>query len=83
MYKLNVGSFPAKLDDLYANPSGLSKVQWGGPYVSEPVSGDPWQRPYKYTPDDANERVMITSSGPDGRAGTEDDVPDPAAQQQR
>ncbi len=83
MYKLNVGSFPAKLDDLYANPSGLSRIQWGGPYVDEPVSADPWQRPYKYTPDDANERVMITSSGPDGRAGTEDDVPDPAAQQQR
>lgn len=83
MYKLNVGSFPAKLDDLYANPSGLSRIQWGGPYVDEPVSADPWQRAYKYTPDDANERVMITSSGPDGRAGTEDDVPDPAQQQQR
>ena len=78
MYKLQVNSFPSTLDDLYTAPSGMTKTQWGGPYLDNPVSNDPWQRPYKYGADEANERVMITSAGPDGQAGTEDDVPDPA-----
>lgn len=78
MYKLNVNSFPATLDDLYNAPTGLSRTQWGGPYLDKPVSNDPWQRPYNYGTDEANDRVIITSSGPDGQSGTEDDVPDPA-----
>lgn len=79
MYKLQVNSFPATLDDLYTNPSGLTRTQWGGPYLDDPVSNDPWQRPYTYGADEANDRVMITSAGPDGQTGTEDDVPDPAS----
>ena len=82
MYKLNVNSFPASLDDLYTNPTGLSRTQWGGPYLDEPVSNDPWQRPYTFGVDEANDRVMITSAGPDGQAGTEDDVPDPTTRTQ-
>ena len=78
MYKLNVGSFPSSLNDLYANPTGLSRTQWGGPYIEDPVAADPWQRPYTYGADELNDRVTITSAGPDGQAGTQDDVPDPA-----
>ena len=77
MYKLSVGSFPSSLDDLYANPSGLTRAQWGGPYIEDPVGADPWQRPYNYTSDELNDRVTITSAGPDGQVGTADDVPDP------
>jgi general secretion pathway protein G len=80
MYKLTVGRFPAKLDDLFTNPSGLSKTQWGGPYLKQPIQADPWQRPYKYAADELNDRVMITSAGPDGQEGTQDDVPDPTGQ---
>ncbi len=80
MYKLNVGQFPADLNDLYQNPSGLSKMQWGGPYIEKAVKADPWQRPYKYGTDEANDRVTITSSGPDGQAGTQDDVPEAGSQ---
>jgi general secretion pathway protein G len=78
MYKLNVSSFPSTLDDLYTNPSGITRTQWGGPYLDAPVSNDPWQRPYSYGMDEANDQVVITSAGPDGQKGTEDDVPDPA-----
>jgi len=80
MYKLQVGSFPQKLDDLHVNPNGLSRTQWGGPYLDKPVAADPWQRPYVYTPNDANNTVDIRSAGPDGQNGTEDDVPDPGNQ---
>lgn len=79
MYKLNVGSFPQKLDDLHQNPSGLSRTQWGGPYLDKAIQADPWQRAYTYGSDELNDIVNITSSGPDGQAGTQDDVPDPTA----
>jgi general secretion pathway protein G len=76
MYKLNAGSYPSTLDDLYTNPTGMSRAQWGGPYLDEPVSNDPWQNPYSYTKDELNDRVTITSAGPDKQTGTEDDVPE-------
>ena len=76
MYKLNVGSFPSTLDDLYTNPSGMTKSQWGGPYINDPIPMDPWRRPYTYNADEQNDRVVITSAGPDGQAGSDDDVPE-------
>ena len=82
MFKLNVGSFPQTLDDLRTMPSGMNQAQWGGPYIKVTVPADPWNRPYTYTADDANERVIITSNGPDGQAGTADDVPDQTVVQQ-
>jgi len=75
MFKLNVGSYPATLDDLYTNPTGMSRAQWGGPYLDEPVGNDPWQNPYSYTKDELNDVVTVRSSGPDKQSGTEDDVP--------
>jgi general secretion pathway protein G len=74
-FKLHVGRFPTTLDELYQPPSGMNQAQWGGPYVQDPIKGDPWGRAYNYSPDDANDRVIITSNGPDGMQGTADDVP--------
>lgn len=78
MFKLTVGNFPASLDDLHTLPSGMSQSLWGGPYLEEPLKGDPWRQPYKYSADDANDRVTITSNGPDKQEGTADDIPNPA-----
>ena len=80
MYKLNVGTFPSQLNDLYQLPSGLSQVQWQGPYIENPVDGDPWNRPYKYSFDEINNKITITSYGPDGQEGTNDDIPNAAGQ---
>ena len=74
MYKINVGAFPAKLEDLSTRPSGLDQASWGGPYIDSPTVNDPWNRPYKYTPNDGNNTVLIQSSGPDGQMGSQDDV---------
>lgn len=74
MYKLNVGTFPATLNDLFTLPSGLSQAQWQGPYIQKQINGDPWNREYVYQPDEVNNRVTITSNGADGQAGTEDDI---------
>ncbi len=74
-YKLNNGTFPSQLQDLVTLPSGMTRIEWGGPYIEDQVPPDPWNRPYKYTADDMNDRVLITSAGKDGREGTEDDIP--------
>lgn len=77
MYKLDVGSFPQKLDDLFTLPSGLNNTTWGGPYLDKQIPADPWQQPYTYGSDEQNDIVTITSNGPDRQKGTQDDVPDP------
>ena len=76
-YRLNVGTFPQKLDDLYSPPNGLSQAQWGGPFIEKPVKADPWRREYTYSADEAMGKVNIRSAGPDGQSGTPDDVPNP------
>ena len=74
-YKLNVGSFPTKLLDFSQLPNGLTQAQWGGPYeFISPISNDPWNRPYKYSPSDKANVVLIESAGPDGQFGNSDDV---------
>jgi general secretion pathway protein G len=73
-YKLNVGFYPQKLDDLKVKPQGLTDQKWKGPYLQQPLPLDPWGQAYKYQPDDANNVVFITSAGPDRQEGTQDDV---------
>jgi general secretion pathway protein G len=75
MFKLNVGRYPASLNDLVTLPSGLNPQQWRGPYLDEgrlPV--DPWGNPFNYSADEMNDIVNITSNGPDGQMGTADDI---------
>ena len=73
-FRLDINTYPSKLDDLYTLPSGFSKNQWNGPYIKPPMKGDPWGKPYSYQADLENDRVIIMSSGPDGQEGTDDDV---------
>ena len=76
-FRLNVGYFPAKLDDLHKMPSdgNMTQIKWGGPYCKDPIPMDPWDQPYKYSIDQNNDRVVISSSGPDRQSGTQDDIP--------
>ena len=74
LYKLRLNAFPNTLQDLSSRPSGIDQNTWGGPFVETPIVNDPWNRPYKYTPNDATNTVLIQSAGPDGQFGSEDDV---------
>ena len=76
-YKLKHNFFPRSLEDLYYLPTGMSERQWGGPWIDKPVGQDVWGSPYSYTPFESQNQVKITSNGPDGLAGTNDDIPDP------
>ncbi|MFT5301911.1 MAG: arylsulfatase A [Mariniblastus sp.] len=75
MYKLNVGSYPSKLADLQVQPAGMKRITWGGPYLKgRETKLDPWGNTYHYSIDEAKDRVTVSSAGPDGIIGNEDDV---------
>ncbi|MBI4341694.1 MAG: type II secretion system major pseudopilin GspG [Candidatus Omnitrophica bacterium] len=80
LYELDMGSFPTgtSLDPLYKGdslPSGANTEAWKGPYLKKQVQ-DPWGREYQYKyPSESGEKDYdLFSLGPDGQAGTEDDI---------
>lgn len=71
-YKLEVFSYPAQLDDLYEKPSGLVDESKWFQVLKKPVAPDAWGNPYEYSTD--GKTYEIKSLGPDGQAGTDDDI---------
>ena len=81
-YKFHVGDYPTTEEGLavlaYRKPNEIRKVRkahanWDGPYVNHIVD-DPWGNPYVYEPRPEGGHPVLYSKGPDGRAGTTDDV---------
>ena len=73
VYKNDNGTFPKSLQDLVQQPSNATN--WRGPYLHKlPV--DPWGNDYNYAcPGRHNTNAFdLMSTGPDGKAGTEDDI---------
>ena len=76
MYKLNGNPYPKSLDNLITLPPGMNSATWGGPYLDgNSIPLDPWQNPFKYSANDAAQKVTISSAGKDGQHGTADDIP--------
>ena len=79
LYELDNGNYPNSdqgLSALTSKPSGSPEpINWNGPYLKK-VPKDPWAKPYVYkSPGDHNkEDYDLSSSGPDGAEGTEDDI---------
>lgn len=72
-YHLDVGTYPASLDDLYQAPADLRNPnKWQGPYIDKPIPPDPWDNPYQY--EVSGNQYKIWSFGPDGTNNTEDDI---------
>ncbi len=75
-YKLQIGNYPRTLQDLVTLPGGLSQSEWNGPYYQDgKIPRDPWRNDYTYSANEAQDRVFVTSNGPDGAKGTADDIP--------
>lgn len=77
-YQLDVRSYPSSnsgLESLFNAPSDLQNPdRWRGPYMDgKKVPDDPWDMPYQYKLNDAD-NYEIWSLGPDRAEGTEDDV---------
>lgn len=75
-YSLDVGSYPSTQQGLQAlrtPPSDIANPQkWGGPYAKKDIPPDPWGNPYQY--EQSGEQFQISSWGPDGQEGTDDDI---------
>ena len=67
-YKMDVGRYPAALEDLVKAPTGSSG--WLGPYAKEIELKDPWGQPMEYKVPGENERAFsLLSHGRDGKPG--------------
>jgi general secretion pathway protein G len=72
-YKVDSSSYPKSLQDLVQKPD--EATNWHGPYLDKlPV--DPWGHKYIYDyPGKHNTNGYdLSSAGPDGKPGTDDDI---------
>jgi general secretion pathway protein G len=80
LYKLDNDNYPSTeqgLAALRAQPSGDPPANnWKAAYLKKAVPKDPWGGDYTYTcPGNVNtDSFDISSAGPDGKLGTEDDI---------
>jgi general secretion pathway protein G len=75
-YELDLGTFPASLQDLLT-PPGKNAAHWHGPYLDPAVlPRDPWGNLYVYTyPGKHNPASYdLWSTGADDESGTDDDI---------
>ena len=73
-YRYHVGTYPSDAEGLEQLASTkVLKRGWDGPYVRKIVK-DPWGRDYVYAYNGEAENPTLYSKGPDGVAGTSDDV---------
>jgi len=75
-FEVDNGYYPKSgaLDELITQPPNAPG--WKGPYLKKGLPADPWGNPYTYDyPGKHNPNGCdISSMGPDGRAGTDDDI---------
>jgi len=73
-YKFHVGSYPTTEEGLAVLAlKACTRKGWDGPYVNHIVP-DPWGNDYVYESRSEGGHPILYSKGPDGRAGTTDDV---------
>ena len=73
-YRYHVGEYPSTeegLEQLAKSP--VLRKGWNGPYIKKVVK-DPWGHDYVYVRNGEAENPTLYSKGPDGLAGTTDDV---------
>lgn len=76
-FEVDNGYYPKGNDGLrFLVEEPSDAPNWRGPYLKKTVSVDPWQNPYVYEcPGKHNPKGYdLMSTGPDGRAGGDDDI---------
>ncbi|MCK5707072.1 MAG: type II secretion system major pseudopilin GspG [Candidatus Aureabacteria bacterium] len=80
LYETDNGTFPTTSQGLKAlleKPSSApTPINWSGPYLKKGIPKDPWGQVYIYTsPGSKNAQWYdLSSSGPDAKKNTEDDI---------
>ncbi|MBO7721439.1 MAG: type II secretion system protein GspG [Kiritimatiellae bacterium] len=73
-YRFHTGEYPSTGEGLAALAAkSWRKKGWDGPYINHVVD-DPWGHEYVYETRPEGGHPVLYSRGPDGRAGTTDDV---------
>ncbi len=73
-YCYHVGSYPSTEDGLAQLAAKNVPLRgWNGPYIKK-VKQDPWKRDYVYVNNGRGKQPTLYSKGPDGIAGTTDDI---------
>jgi len=77
-YEVDNGSYPKGKDglQLLIEQPRDNQTTWKGPYLKGQIPNDPWGQPYLYEcPGRQNPTSYdVSSAGPDGREGNEDDI---------
>lgn len=81
-YKIDIGTYPedgeAGIQALITKPSDEKvAAKWSGPYIDGGAPSDPWNQPIQYalvTDENGNQQAHVSSNGPDGSPGTDDDI---------
>ncbi len=78
LFRLHMGRYPESLDELVNKPEDEEEAEkWAGPYIDDIKKlKDAWGRELRYEyPGTYNEgKYDLSSAGPDGEFGTEDDI---------
>ena len=79
LFEQDTGRYPSAEEGLKALIENPQLPSWRGPYLkSNAIPLDPWGNEYKYTyPSTLTSSEFlydVTSAGPDGTSGTEDDI---------
>lgn len=75
MFDQDCGRYPTADEGLKVLVNGGNINGWKGPYLKSDLKPDPWGNAYNYAPDANNpKRYVLSSAGPDGKLGTEDDI---------
>jgi general secretion pathway protein G len=70
MYRLEVGKYPASLQELLRAPGG-AEGKWNGPYIKEADLKDAWGNDYTFSVPGQGKPFDLISMGADGRPGGE------------
>lgn len=70
MYRLEVGKYPASLQELVRAPGG-TEGKWNGPYAKDVDLKDAWGNDYRYALPGQGKPFDLISLGADGREGGE------------
>ncbi len=75
LFEQDVGRYPTTDEGLSILIEDPGLVGWKGPYLKGGLKPDPWGNSYSYMsdPEDRGQYTLI-SAGPDGQAGTDDDI---------
>ncbi len=83
VYHSDVGTFPGEIVEIREQPTDQGRAaKWQGPYMDKSIPLDPWGNAYQYEPQQdrfGRTIAVISSAGPDGQQGTDDDISNQSA----